>query len=328
MSETPLLVASCDKYADLWEPFFTLLWKQWPDCPYPIYLGSNYKVYADKRVATITVGEDISWATSVLQMLDYLKTDYVILFLEDFLIKRSVDTKAVDHLVHIAKEKKVGCLRLAALMPLALPPTRPLAEIPGIGVIEPGDPYRVTAQAAVWRVETLRCLLVPGSNAWEFETLGTQLSEEISHPFWGVYEPVIVYDQCVEKGKWKPEGLAICREAGVQVDLGTRAAFTEEELSNHYSTISFNSQRYFSKRNAISEFRTGRRLIGLRCALHHLVNEPLSIKAWAILLFGLLGPKPIAWLHKQHLRRKIAATRNKCIQKQTSNFYMSPEKWV
>jgi hypothetical protein len=261
-------------------------------------------------------------------MLDRLRADYVILFLEDFLIKCPVDTVLVDRLIRIAIERQVGCLRLAALLPLAVPPTRPLVEFPGLGIIEPGDPYRVTAQAAVWRVETLRYLLVPGFNAWEFEAIGTQLSEGMPDLFWGLYEPAIVYDHGVEKGKWKPEGLAICWEAGVQVDLGTRAAFTEEELSDHYSTIAFNSQCYVSKRNAISEFRRGRRLIGLRCALHHLVNEPLSIKSWAILLFGLLGPKPIAWLQKQHLRRKIAAVRNKCIQKQTSNLNMSPEKRV
>ncbi len=41
-SELAILVCSCDKYADVWEPFFKLFFKFWPDCPYPIYLLSNY----------------------------------------------------------------------------------------------------------------------------------------------------------------------------------------------------------------------------------------------------------------------------------------------
>lgn len=312
MFKTPLLVISCDKYADLWKPFFTLFFHQWPDCPYPLYLGSNFKTYPDERVIPITIGDDISWTSGVRQMLNHINAEYIILFLEDFLIKRKVNTRAVDRLVQIARERRVGCLRLAALLPLSLPPTRPLAEFPGLGVIEPGEPYRVTAQAAVWSVETLRHLLVPGFNAWEFEAIGTQLSEDMPDPFWGLYEPAIVYDHGVEKGKWKPEGLAICREAGVQVDLGPRPVFTEEELSAYYSAIAFQSQSHLNKRGAISEFRAGRRLSGFKSALHHLGNEPLSIHSWAILLFGLFGPKPMAWLQKMHLRRKVLSARSSC----------------
>jgi len=36
-----ILIPSCDKYSDLWRPFFTLFWRHWPDCPFPVYLGSN-----------------------------------------------------------------------------------------------------------------------------------------------------------------------------------------------------------------------------------------------------------------------------------------------
>ena len=35
-----ILIVSCDKYSDLWDPFFKLFFKFWPDCPFNIYLLS------------------------------------------------------------------------------------------------------------------------------------------------------------------------------------------------------------------------------------------------------------------------------------------------
>ena len=43
--ELAILVNSCDKYEDAWDPFFKLLKIQWPDCPYRIYLNTEFKNY-------------------------------------------------------------------------------------------------------------------------------------------------------------------------------------------------------------------------------------------------------------------------------------------
>ena len=42
-SSVALLVISIDR--DLWPPFFELLWRHWPDCPYPIHLGSETQTF-------------------------------------------------------------------------------------------------------------------------------------------------------------------------------------------------------------------------------------------------------------------------------------------
>jgi hypothetical protein len=36
-----VIVVSCDLYSDVWKPFFTLFFKYWNDCPFPVYLTSN-----------------------------------------------------------------------------------------------------------------------------------------------------------------------------------------------------------------------------------------------------------------------------------------------
>jgi hypothetical protein len=53
-------------------------------------------------------------------------------------------------------------------------------------------------------------------------------------------------------------------------------------------------------------FLSGRRIQGLRYAMHCLQRKPLSMQTWPIVLFGVVGPRPLAWLQAERSRwRKI-----------------------
>ena len=65
MSGVPILVVSCDQYADVWPAFFELFFRHWPDCPGSVHLGTNFKAYDDPRVRMLRVGRDVTWAASV-----------------------------------------------------------------------------------------------------------------------------------------------------------------------------------------------------------------------------------------------------------------------
>ena len=45
LQNTALLVSSCDKYSDCWDPFFKLLSIYWKDLEYPVYLITEEKEY-------------------------------------------------------------------------------------------------------------------------------------------------------------------------------------------------------------------------------------------------------------------------------------------
>src|SRR4051812_41170582 len=197
MASLPVLVISCDRYADLWRPFFDVFWRRWPNCPGPVYLGTNFERFDDPRVRTLHAGPDVTWAAGVSAMLDQIRTDYVIVMLEDFLLKETVDNARVERLADVAAAEQLGCLRLYSIFP----PETPLAEHPDLGAFGPGDAWRITAQAAIWRVATLKRLLVPGFSAWDFELVGTQMSDFMPDRIWGVMQPALVYEQAVEKGR-------------------------------------------------------------------------------------------------------------------------------
>ena len=213
-----ILVVSCDKYADVWAPFFGVFWKRWPDCPYPVYLGSNWRKWDDPRVTNLTVGDDVSWTHGARTMLDRIAASHVILFLEDFILTRAVDTDRVVEMVELAARQQLHHLRLVPKMA----PSRRLVEYSGLGEYPPGHNNRVSTQVAVWRKDTLKELLKTDSTAWDFELKGSYLSSRFPDKFWGVYRPVLHYFQSVEGGIWRREGVYICRQAGVQVDQSAR----------------------------------------------------------------------------------------------------------
>jgi hypothetical protein len=224
--KTAVLVISCDNYSDMWNPFFQLFWKRWPDCPYPVFLGTNHKSVHLDRVVSNPIGTDRTWTENLHLMLDTIDSSRVLVFLEDFLMIREVDTDSIDRVVKLAEQNDVGCLRLNPVPP----PTRRLPGFPGIGEIQRGDDWRVSTQVAVWDVELLRSLAWPGLSAWEFETIGSLASDAMPDKFWSVYKPLIDYRNGVVLGRWMPEGLEICREAGVEVDLQSRRTVTEAEI--------------------------------------------------------------------------------------------------
>ena len=328
----PLLVVSCDKYSDLWLPFFSLFWKRWGDCPYSVFLGSNEKTYNHASVNPIKIGIDTTWAGNLVRMLDSLNASYVLLFLDDFLIQQPVNTPLVEKLVSIAIENEIGCLRLGDSslfhparqaflrnrvgQTLSSALSLPVPDFPDLGIITPGTPYRVSTQVGVWRTETLRHLLLPRFNIWQFEEIGTQLSVTLPDQFWSVRKPAIVYDHGVEKGKWKPEGVAICREAGVKLDIEARSAFTEQGLQAHYLSCEAQWHLYQIKCWSMENFLLGRRSEGLQHGLQYLKSKPLSVQMWAIILLGLVGRKPISWLKSLHFAIKVFGyRRNPCVRK-------------
>src|SRR6185437_12341269 len=84
-----LIVASHDKSSDLWDPLFEMLERNWPECPFPVYLVCNFAEYRRSGVTTLAVGADLSWSETLRTALDRVPVDYVLLWIDDhFVIER------------------------------------------------------------------------------------------------------------------------------------------------------------------------------------------------------------------------------------------------
>ena len=222
VNKVAVLISSCDNYQDLWEPFFTLFFRYWPDCPYPVYLGTNHLMYDHPRVKTIAIGDETDWSSDFHRMLERIPQPYVIVMMEDFLPTKSVDTAKIEKLITYMEAKGAGCLRLCPRPDLSC------LDNPEAGEISKGADYRLSLQAAVWNKQTLLELLRDGESAWELEINGTKRSNNLDVPFMCVTcdSPIPYFCTGVVKGKWVREAVELCEKEGIEVDLTVRSVQT------------------------------------------------------------------------------------------------------
>jgi hypothetical protein len=217
-----VLVVSCDQYSDVWGPFFTLFWRYWPDCPYPVYLGANFRTSTDPRVQSILVGPDLGWSHNLLKMLNTLPHSELVLLQEDFLLSAPVDTPRLRELIAYAEQRGVACLRL---MPIP-GPGRGCEDREDLGELLKGSEYRVSLQASWWNKRVLTCLVREGETAGQFEVRGSMRSADLPEPFLSLREgigyPLNYFTTAVVRGRWEPAAVKFCRREGIPVDLRAR----------------------------------------------------------------------------------------------------------
>ncbi len=214
-----VLVCSCDAYSDLWTPFFTLFWRNWPDCPYPVYLGANRSHYDDPRVQTLQAGSDESWSKSLRLFLNRIDTEYVLFLLEDFFLTQRVSTAEINRHLEALHAFSGTALRLFPNPP----PDRRANGHDSIGSIHYLAPFRVSAQAGIWNRAALLNLLRDGENAWEFELNATARSRSNPDGFYCTLRPVLPYVHVVERGRWFPHAARRFREANIGCNFEARS---------------------------------------------------------------------------------------------------------
>lgn len=206
-----VLVSSCYKYREFWNPFFYFFKKTWPDCPYSIYLGTDIGLHPS--VKTISVGHDKGWASNTKLILKSIKEQYVILLLEDYLLGGAINTAKIQEYINHMKQYNIGYLRLFPCPG----PNRFWPYHKEFGIINKGERYRVSLQPSIWNKNTLLSLLKDGENIWEMEIHGSIRSNFLSEPFLSKWrgEGIFGYIMGARKGNWTKEAFELCKKEGL-----------------------------------------------------------------------------------------------------------------
>lgn len=181
-----ILVTSCDKYAELWDPFFTLLFKSWPDLntvhkDIPIILISNKIAYQNPRVQNVQIPNEKSWSDNMLEALQQVKTKYVLYLQEDYFITR-LDSVRLHDLIQLLDKDSIANIQVSAITPNQIT-GKLYPSIEDVQYKGQFDEWRTSLQASIWTIEDLKFLLRPGENAWAFESPGNIRSQGMRKHF-------------------------------------------------------------------------------------------------------------------------------------------------
>jgi len=234
-SKIGILVVSCDAYSDLWNPFFALIALFWPDCPYPIYLCSNYKTFDANKVISLPIGDDVSWSGNLRKALSQINENYVLLFLDDLLLTAPVNTKAVQEVSEWFIGRSGNCVRMN---PSPAPDYRLKgSNVPvGIGQVSAGTIYRASTVLTLWNKRVLCDLLEEGESAWDFEIYGSVRADAYGGFYASKHRHFEIVNSVI-KGKWIPSVVPWLSQMGIVPDANRSIMDWPESVIYKFKTI-------------------------------------------------------------------------------------------
>ena len=213
-----VLVVSCDAYSDVVPPFIALWRKFWPDCPFETVLLTE-TVPCDGFDRVLAVGKCNDWAPRILRGLDQIATPYVLLVLNDYLLRERVDTALVCRRLDEAKRFDALNLRLRPNPPGRTPwKNTDLLEMPKNAA------YCISCQTGFWNRDFFAGLLAKMRSAWEFERQGSfSFDGTETRPLLVTPASEFPFVDALHKGCWAKAGLEVCELAGIEPDFSVHA---------------------------------------------------------------------------------------------------------
>ena len=195
-----VLVLSCDKYADLWKPFFECFEKRFPKGDWNIYIGTNTIKCGFPGVKTIFSGVDQDWSTSYKRILEQIPEQKLFVILEDLFLASDIDKNEFLSISDFMFQSDAMHIRY-----WANPYPDKETKNSLIGECIKGAPYRSTV-CGFWDRQYLIDLLIDGESPWNFEIMGSYRTS-YSEGFYATKKPICRYKNIVEKGQWIPDSV-------------------------------------------------------------------------------------------------------------------------
>lgn len=235
MDDFTILVNTCDKYEDAWEPFFKLFKINWPQSEnYKIVLNTENKDYKCDflDVTTLRTGNDIAWSKRLKTALESIETEYVLFFLEDFFLRSPVNQEMFEEALDLIKsDEEIGYIGLK------YSPERVFKR----KNFTPKDRFfsrdylatksRITAMSVLWRRKWLIELIDEKEDPWDFERNASVRSRQYSYKVLeinnlnGVCPPVfdfedkVKYGYGITQGQWLPRNKDLFKKYGIKVNF-------------------------------------------------------------------------------------------------------------
>ena len=242
-SNVTVLVNSTDSYADAWAPFFQLFATYWPDCPYPIVLNTEKKVFTWPGVPITAsqverewmLSRPPTWSECLQRCLERIETPLILYLQEDYFLNARVETAQLEEFAAYLLTHGYAHIGLTHFGSHG--PFHQTAH-PLLWEVDRRAAYRISLQAGLWNVQALARQLRPHENPWQLESYGSRRAGRGTDRYLAVNRHVF-NDRARRIFPYQPTGIvggAWCREVvvdlfrthGIEVDF-TQRGFCDRE---------------------------------------------------------------------------------------------------
>ncbi|WP_277235154.1 hypothetical protein [Phocaeicola salanitronis] len=240
-----ILVNTCDRFEDCWQPFFKLWSIYWKDCTGRIYLNTEYKDYSYPGINIIPVkgcaahhiprNQRISWSICLRWALESINTDIVLYMQEDYFLTNKVDNEKVEYYVSLMENNPdITCIQLTSE---GIPATNK-SSIDQLYHSDNNYFSYVSCQASLWRKDVLLKLIRDYETAWNFEWWGSKRAKYMGLDFLTVDKNIVKKDGYqiipyvftgVIGGKWNKDVVKLFEEHGITMDYTHRGFHSNQK---------------------------------------------------------------------------------------------------
>ena len=240
-----LVICTCDAYQDAWDPLFTLFERYWSDVKaIPIVLNTESEHYQHDGFNIIcpqlykdhSDPKSVPWSKRLREtLIREVKTDFVLIYLDDFYLRSPVNTERLDICLRYMEEHRNTANIQLYTCPL---PYTPTAEYPWLVKRAKTAPYLFSLQAGLWRNERLLYFLRDHESPWYFESWGSLRARRYSDDFYALTaiagkQSVFDYDPVkhgLTQGKWRPGTAELFLNENLNIDFSLRGVIPDNWL--------------------------------------------------------------------------------------------------
>ena len=171
-----LMVHSCDKFSDLWDAHFSLLNKNWADRDVDTYLVTDLPTEKNfDGVTVFSAGEGKEFSERIQTVLPNIKTEYVLVTLDDYFDIYPILNEKIGRLIDIMEKEKLDyiCIFDRPKTTVKYKDYKDLYEV------DLTKDYRVNLYPGIWRKNFMAKTIREPLNAWMYEVSLTPIAREL-----------------------------------------------------------------------------------------------------------------------------------------------------
>ena len=234
----PIFLSSADSYSDIWDLFFLLFKKNWPEYDGTIYLNTQEKTIRVEglNIVCTKVGQLGSFGKTFRAGLEQVDSDSVMLIMIDYLFTGNVnDSKITEYYNYFISEKLDSlCLIFQNFT------CTEHSKHKELNMVMPPEPnVMFSYQIAFWKKTVLMQMALPHENPWTSEWFGSRRAEKMKIKLASIapnnnnpipYNPA----GCLHKGKWLRDAVDHLNTFDYNIDFEQRGFFIENQKKVSY----------------------------------------------------------------------------------------------
>lgn len=213
-----LLISTCDKFSDLWDTHISFLRKNWVGDFWKVYMVTDRPTDKSYDGVEIIVAESgLDFPMRIRYALDFIKTDYVLLTLDDYFLIEKAYSEKLEYLVGRAEMENIDYILLYDRRK-----TNPkkYESIDKLVPIDLNQKYSVNLYPAIWSKEFLKNSVNGDLSPWLYEPTLTNYAKNQNAKCCFSHSGAFAVLDVVRKGKVLHKAERYFKKHGI--DIGNR----------------------------------------------------------------------------------------------------------